>query len=66
MPTDTFFHLPPEKQKRILNAAKKEFSRLPLKDASIANIIKDAEIPRGVFTNTSKTKKIFTTIISIR
>ena len=46
MPTDTFFHLPPEKQKRILNAAKKEFSRLPLKDASIANIIKDAEIPR--------------------
>ncbi|WP_213355932.1 TetR/AcrR family transcriptional regulator [Enterococcus casseliflavus] len=49
MPTDTFFHLPPEKQKRILNAAKKEFSRLPLKDASIANIIKDAEIPRGSF-----------------
>ena len=28
---------------------KKEFSRLPLKDASIANIIKDAEIPRGSF-----------------
>ncbi|EAC5460252.1 TetR/AcrR family transcriptional regulator, partial [Listeria monocytogenes] len=28
MPTDTFFHLPSEKQKRILNAAKKEFSRL--------------------------------------
>ncbi|EAC9448338.1 TetR/AcrR family transcriptional regulator, partial [Listeria monocytogenes] len=23
MPTDTFFHLPSEKQKRILNAAKK-------------------------------------------
>jgi AcrR family transcriptional regulator len=49
MPTDTFFHLPSDKQKRILNAAKKEFSRVPLKDASIANIIKDAEIPRGSF-----------------
>lgn len=49
MPTDTFFHLPLDKQKRILSAAKKEFSRVPLKDASIANIIKDAEIPRGSF-----------------
>jgi AcrR family transcriptional regulator len=49
MPTDTFFHLPIDKQKRILSAAKKEFSRVPLKDASIANIIKDAEIPRGSF-----------------
>lgn len=49
MPTETFFHLPAEKQKRIMNAAKKEFSRLPLKDASIATIIKDAEIPRGSF-----------------
>ncbi len=49
MPTETFFHLPAEKQKRIMNAAKKEFSRLPLKDASIATIIKDAGIPRGSF-----------------
>jgi len=49
LPTETFFHLPAEKQKRIMNAAKKEFSRLPLKDASIATIIKDAEIPRGSF-----------------
>ena len=29
MPTDTFFHLPLDKQKRILSAAKKEFSRVP-------------------------------------
>lgn len=49
MPTETFFHLPAEKQKRIMNAAKKEFSRLPLKEASIATIIKEAEIPRGSF-----------------
>ena len=41
--------MPLDKQKRILSAAKKEFSRVPLKDASIANIIKDAEIPRGSF-----------------
>lgn len=49
MPTETFFHLPKEKQKRILEAAKIEFSRVPLKEAAIANIIKAAEIPRGSF-----------------
>lgn len=49
MPTETFFNLPKEKQQRIVDAAKKEFSRVSLKEASIANIIKDAEIPRGSF-----------------
>ncbi|MEY8445493.1 TetR/AcrR family transcriptional regulator [Enterococcus ratti] len=49
MPTQTFFHLPEEKKKRLLEAAKIEFSRVPLKDASIANIVKIAEIPRGSF-----------------
>ena len=49
MPTKTFFHLPEEKQKRLLEAARIEFSRVPLKDASIANIVKIAEIPRGSF-----------------
>jgi len=49
MPTETFFNLPKEKQRRILDAAKKEFSRTSLKEASIANVIKDAEIPRGSF-----------------
>lgn len=49
MPKETFFHLSQEKQKRIMKAAKKEFSRVPLGEASIAQIIKDAEIPRGSF-----------------
>lgn len=49
MPTQTFFHLPEEKKKRLLEAARVEFSRVPLKDASVANIVKIAEIPRGSF-----------------
>ncbi|MFV0561082.1 MAG: TetR/AcrR family transcriptional regulator [Enterococcus sp.] len=49
MPKKTFLHLSEEKRKRIMKAAKKEFARVPLNDASIAQIIKDAEIPRGSF-----------------
>lgn len=49
MPTKTFFHLPEEKQQRLLEAAKTEFSRASLQEASIANIVKLAEIPRGSF-----------------
>ena len=32
-----------------INALKKEFSRVPLKDALVSNIIIDAQIPRGSF-----------------
>ncbi|MBV7505177.1 TetR family transcriptional regulator [Bacillus sp. sid0103] len=49
MPKQTFFHLPKEKQDTLIQAAKKEFSRVPLHEASIANIIKSAGIPRGSF-----------------
>lgn len=49
MPTKTFFNLPKEKRIRILRAGKKEFSRTPLDKAVIANIAKDAGIPRGSF-----------------
>lgn len=49
MPTKTFVNLPKEKRLRILRAAKKEFSRVPLDKAVIANIVKEAEIPRGSF-----------------
>ncbi|MEH7125615.1 TetR/AcrR family transcriptional regulator [Bacillus sp. JJ1773] len=49
MPNQTFFHLPKDKQETLIRAAKKEFSRVPLHEASIANIIKEAEIPRGSF-----------------
>ena len=49
MPTKTFFNLDKEKRIRVLKAAKKEFSRVPLDKAVIANIAKDADIPRGSF-----------------
>lgn len=49
MVKQTFINLSNEKQERVLNAARKEFSRAPLNEASVANIIKDAGIPRGSF-----------------
>lgn len=49
VPTETFFHLKKEKQERIMKAAEREFSRVSLKDASIAKIVEDAKIPRGSF-----------------
>ena len=49
MPKQTFFNLPIEKRESLISAAMKEFSRVPLSEASIANIIKDAAIPRGSF-----------------
>ena len=49
MPSETFFNLSKEKQQRILSAARKEFSRASLNEASIANVIKEARIPRGSF-----------------
>jgi len=49
MPKPTFFRLPKEKQDTLIQAAKKEFSRAPLHESSIANIVKEACIPRGSF-----------------
>lgn len=49
MPKQTFFNLPSEKKKLLLNAAKAEFSRVSLYDALISNIVKSAGIPRGSF-----------------
>lgn len=49
MPKSTFFHLAKDKQDTLIEAAKKEFSRVPLHEASVANIIKSAGIPRGSF-----------------
>ncbi|MFA5482675.1 MAG: TetR/AcrR family transcriptional regulator, partial [Bacilli bacterium] len=47
MPTNTFINLSKDKRLRILRAAKSEFSRVPLEKAVIANIVKNAKIPRG-------------------
>ncbi|WP_449539681.1 TetR/AcrR family transcriptional regulator [Ferdinandcohnia sp. Marseille-Q9671] len=49
MPKITFFNLPEDKKQTLIEAAKTEFSRVPLFDASISNIIKAAKIPRGSF-----------------
>lgn len=49
MVKQTFLNLSIEKQERVLGAARKEFSRASLNEASVANIIKDAGIPRGSF-----------------
>ena len=49
MPKQTFFNLPASKRNIFLGASKKEFTRAPLFEASIANIVRAAGIPRGSF-----------------
>lgn len=49
MPTKTFFHLPLEKQKKLLDAGEREFSRIDFSLSSINRIIQDAGVSRGSF-----------------
>lgn len=49
MPTERFYRLPEEKRRTILEAAKKEFARVPYEKASINQIIHNADISRGSF-----------------
>ena len=49
MPTSTFFHLPPEKQRKLLRSAVREFSQQPYGEVPLSRIIAGAEIPRGSF-----------------
>lgn len=49
MPKQTFHNLSDKKKQTLLTAAKKEFSRVPLHEAVISNIIKSADISRGSF-----------------
>ncbi|MHA6250534.1 TetR/AcrR family transcriptional regulator [Oceanobacillus sp. CAU 1775] len=49
MPKATFFNLPEKKRHSLMKAAELEFSRVPLYEASIANIVKAAGISRGSF-----------------
>lgn len=49
MPKDTFYNLSEEKQKRILDGAVREFSERRFSDASINQIVKNADIPKGSF-----------------
>ncbi|TDL31871.1 TetR/AcrR family transcriptional regulator [Jeotgalibacillus sp. S-D1] len=49
MPKLTFYNLSEDKKQTLIASAKKEFSRAPLSEASISNIIKSAGISRGSF-----------------
>lgn len=49
MPTKAFYNLNDDKQKMILNAAVKEFSNKLFDEASVNQIIKDINMPRGSF-----------------
>ncbi len=49
MPTQTYLNLSEEKKERVESAIKKEFTRVPLLDISIKNIVLDANIARGSF-----------------
>ena len=49
MPTKTFFNLPEEKRKKLLDAIHEELSRVPFDEVSINQIIRRAGIPRGSF-----------------
>ena len=49
MPSDTFFRLPEEKRRRLIEAAWDEFTAVRFSDASINRIVRTAGIPRGSF-----------------
>ncbi len=49
MPKSTFYNLSDEKKSRIFEAALQEFSVKTFSQASLNQIIKNADIPRGSF-----------------
>lgn len=49
MPKETFLNLSEGKKEIIINAAKREFARVPFQETSIKNIVEDAGIARGSF-----------------
>lgn len=57
MPLQTFYNLPETKKKRIISGAMREFSDKSLDEASISNIVKNADISRGSFYQYFEDKK---------
>lgn len=57
MPTETFYKLSEEKKNRIISAAIKEFTRVPIEEVSIKNIVEEAEIARGSFYQYFRSKE---------
>ena len=49
MPKETFLNLSKEKQNKVIDAAKEEFTTYSLHKSRVSNIIQKAGIPRGSF-----------------
>ncbi len=49
MPLNTYFNLDGKKRERVYQAVLNEYTRVPLEEVSIKNIVLDAGIPRGSF-----------------
>lgn len=66
MPTQTFYNLSKRKKQRIIDASLIEFNEKSLSDASIARIVKNANISRGSFYQYFEGKKdLFFYVIGI-
>jgi len=66
MPRSTFFNLPDEKRKRILQAAIDEFAEYSYHKASVSRIVERAKIPKGSFYQYFENKKdLFSYVISV-
>ncbi len=57
IPTQTFFNLSKERQKRIVDAAINEFAAARFENATVSNIVKEAGIARGSFYQYFEDKK---------
>ena len=57
MPTESFYKLDENKRKKIVDAMKKEFSRVSFHEASINKIVEDAGISKGSFWVYFKSKE---------
>lgn len=49
MPTESFYKLDKSKREKIIDAMKKEFSRVPFHEASVNRIVEEAGISKGSF-----------------
>lgn len=57
MPTESFYKLDKAKRQKIVDAMKKEFSRVPFYEASVNKIVEDAGISKGSFWVYFKSKE---------
>lgn len=57
MPTESFYKLDKSKRQKIVDAMKKEFSRVPFHEASVNRIVEEAGISKGSFWVYFKSKE---------